>query len=105
MLPGSPDDLSAEGNHLSAIAQAAVSAGSQPTPVASIFSEHCPACNVEVPLQDITTAVCSNGHTWGVLPIFGHYLRAAISFVHSYSSLLNHDFHPVNSTGPHVHWL
>lgn len=27
--------------------------------------ELCPACGVEVPLEDITSAVCREGHTWG----------------------------------------
>jgi general transcription factor 3C protein 4 len=60
LLPGSPPDLSAEGDHLSAITQAALS-----VPAVNTFNELCPACQVEVPLQDITTAACSNGHTWG----------------------------------------
>lgn len=29
------------------------------------FSETCPACGVEIPLEDITAAVCSQGHHWG----------------------------------------
>jgi hypothetical protein len=62
LLPGSPPDLSAEGDHLSAITQAALS-----VPAVNTFNELCPACQVEVPLQDITTAACSNGHTWGKL--------------------------------------
>ncbi|KAF9465990.1 putative zinc-finger of transcription factor IIIC complex-domain-containing protein [Collybia nuda] len=64
LLPGSPEDLSAEGNHLSTIVQTVVSTGPQVVSVANIFNERCPACNVEVPLHDITSAVCSNGHTW-----------------------------------------
>lgn len=60
LLPGSPPDLTAEGKHLSSIAQAAL-----PAPANNTFNELCPACQVEVPLQDITTAICSNGHTWG----------------------------------------
>jgi general transcription factor 3C protein 4 len=60
LLPGSPADLSAEGNYLSTIAQRAL-----PVPAVNTFNELCPACRVEVPLQDITTAACANGHTWG----------------------------------------
>lgn len=59
LLPGSPPDLSEEGHRLSAIVQASL-----PVPAVNTFNELCPACRVEVPLQDITTAVCSNGHTW-----------------------------------------
>ncbi|GLB40900.1 putative transcription factor IIIC subunit delta N-term [Lyophyllum shimeji] len=64
MLPGSPPDLSAEGENLQAVSQAAVFPDPSLAPVTNIFNELCPACRVEVPLQDITTATCSNGHTW-----------------------------------------
>ncbi|KAG6909755.1 hypothetical protein DXG01_015471 [Tephrocybe rancida] len=64
LLPGSPEDLSAEGNKLQAISQAAVHPNPQETPVTNSFNELCPACGVEVLLEDITTAVCTNGHTW-----------------------------------------
>ncbi|KAF5309828.1 hypothetical protein D9619_010322 [Psilocybe cf. subviscida] len=69
LLPGCPEDLREEGNQLSLAIQpfltststggADASAG-----IVSQLNETCPACGVEVPLQDITTAVCANGHTW-----------------------------------------
>ncbi|KAF5383669.1 hypothetical protein D9615_003787 [Tricholomella constricta] len=65
LLPGSPADLSAEGHNLQTISQTAVFPDPHQVPVANSFNELCPACRVEVPLQDITTAVCANGHTWG----------------------------------------
>ncbi|KAF8962108.1 transcription factor IIIC subunit delta N-term-domain-containing protein [Flammula alnicola] len=69
LLPGCPPDLTEEGNRLSALIQPLVDANAPADSVATtgIFSklnEICPACGVEVPLQDITTAVCENGHTW-----------------------------------------
>ncbi|RDB16625.1 hypothetical protein Hypma_002848 [Hypsizygus marmoreus] len=64
LLPGSPPDLSEEGNSLSAISQTTVFPDPQSAPVTNSFNEVCPACRVEVPLEDITTAICSNGHTW-----------------------------------------
>lgn len=29
------------------------------------LQERCPACGAVVPWEDITSAVCANGHTWG----------------------------------------
>ncbi|KAG6888595.1 hypothetical protein C0995_007114 [Termitomyces sp. Mi166 len=66
LLPGSPEDLSIEGKRLQNISQAVVYSNSQDILVTNTFNELCPACKVEVPLQDITTAVCTNGHTWGM---------------------------------------
>lgn len=64
LLDGSPPDLSEEGRHLWQIARAAVTQGEQPPSAENSFNERCPACNSEVPLQDITSAVCPNGHMW-----------------------------------------
>ena len=66
LLEGAPPDLSAEGNQLSAVVRAVVHPDEQSMLVNNSFSERCPACQVEVQLQDIMTAVCSNGHSWGV---------------------------------------
>ncbi|EGN93775.1 hypothetical protein SERLA73DRAFT_172058 [Serpula lacrymans var. lacrymans S7.3] len=60
LLPGSPLDLSAEAQRLSA----SVSANVAVDPTTAGLHELCPACHVEVPLQDITAAICPNGHTW-----------------------------------------
>ncbi|KAH7920247.1 hypothetical protein BV22DRAFT_1021558 [Leucogyrophana mollusca] len=61
LLPGSPPDLSAEAQALSDAVNARVAVG----PSMAGLHEVCPACHVEVPLQDITRAICPNGHTWG----------------------------------------
>ena len=71
LLPGSPPDLSEEGRNLSNLVQHLVGTGpltedSAPFDIASQLNEVCPACGVQVPLKDITMAVCSNGHTWRV---------------------------------------
>ena len=71
LLPGSPPDLSEEGRNLSNLVQHLVETGisTKDTPsfdIASQLSEVCPACGVQVPLKDITTAVCGNGHSWRV---------------------------------------
>ncbi|EDR10144.1 uncharacterized protein LACBIDRAFT_318182 [Laccaria bicolor S238N-H82] len=62
LLPGSPPDLSQEGRDLAALVEGLTSNPS--SPISNELNEVCPACKVEVPLQDITTAVCPNGHTW-----------------------------------------
>ncbi|KAJ7779200.1 putative zinc-finger of transcription factor IIIC complex-domain-containing protein [Mycena metata] len=61
MLPGSPADLTVEGDQLSTAMHAVV------PPDSDIFmglNESCPACKAEVPLEDITSAVCPHGHSW-----------------------------------------
>ncbi|KAF8154505.1 transcription factor IIIC subunit delta N-term-domain-containing protein [Crassisporium funariophilum] len=66
-LPGSPAELSDEGGKLAFLVQPLMKAQAEPGPGGGhtvSLNEICPACGVEVPLQDITTAVCSNGHTW-----------------------------------------
>ncbi|KAG6878555.1 hypothetical protein C0992_007917 [Termitomyces sp. T32_za158] len=78
LLPGSPEDISAEGNRLQNMSQGVVYPNPEYTPVANTFNEHCPACKVEVPLQDITTAVCANGYVDEQLIGSGKVTRAAI---------------------------
>ncbi|KAJ7097604.1 putative zinc-finger of transcription factor IIIC complex-domain-containing protein [Mycena epipterygia] len=61
LLPGSPADLTTEGENLSSALHSVVPSN------ADVFiglNESCPACKAEVPLQEITSAVCPNGHTW-----------------------------------------
>jgi len=61
--------------------------------------ELCPACGLEVPLEDITSAVCRDGHTWGVhSPLLFFLFRT----YHSFSKMLDNDIHPLHALGPHV---
>ncbi|KAI6139709.1 transcription factor IIIC subunit delta N-term-domain-containing protein [Pisolithus tinctorius] len=60
LLPGSPLDLSSEAQALSD----KVNAMTAIEPGGIGLHEICPACRVEVPLQDITQATCLKGHTW-----------------------------------------
>jgi general transcription factor 3C polypeptide 4 len=72
LLPESPPDLSEEGRNLSNLVQHLVGTGSlmtkdlesPPFDIASQLNEICPACGVQVPLKDVTMAVCGNGHSW-----------------------------------------
>jgi general transcription factor 3C polypeptide 4 len=73
LLPGSPLDLTeVEGKNLSNLVQHLVGTPGPPTEnlapfnIASQLNKICPACGVQVSLQDIMTAVCDNGHNWGV---------------------------------------
>ncbi|CAK5274150.1 unnamed protein product [Mycena citricolor] len=59
-LPGSPPDLVAEGEQLSA----AIKTASSDLDVLTGLNERCPACKADIPLQDITSAQCPNGHSW-----------------------------------------
>jgi general transcription factor 3C protein 4 len=62
LLPGLPPDLSLEAQNLSANLNASLHGIDQ---AATGLNELCPACHVEVPLVDITNALCANGHAWG----------------------------------------
>ncbi|KAJ3821273.1 transcription factor IIIC subunit delta N-term-domain-containing protein [Lentinula raphanica] len=59
-LPSSPANLLAEGKQLSALAERIVPLDKH----GKHLHERCPACGVEVLLQDIISATCQNGHTW-----------------------------------------
>ncbi|KAJ6498553.1 putative zinc-finger of transcription factor IIIC complex-domain-containing protein [Mycena vitilis] len=62
LLPGSPADLTVEGDQLSNLLHGVVPA--QSNDVFMGLNEACPACQAEIQLQDITSAVCASGHTW-----------------------------------------
>ncbi|KAF9269144.1 hypothetical protein L218DRAFT_422632 [Marasmius fiardii PR-910] len=57
LLPGTLPELSAEGEKLSTHAMFGGQAN-------GTLHELCPACHVEVPLENIVNARCSNGHVW-----------------------------------------
>ncbi|KAJ8093131.1 hypothetical protein PM082_020616 [Marasmius tenuissimus] len=59
LLPGAPPELSAEGENLSTVVHAMFD--DQAT---GGLNELCPACHVQVPLENIVNAKCSNGHVW-----------------------------------------
>jgi general transcription factor 3C polypeptide 4 len=66
LLPGLPPNLSVEAQNLSANLNASIHGIDQS---ATGLIELCPACRVEVPLVDITNALCTNGHAWGMFPL------------------------------------
>ncbi|KAJ4474255.1 putative zinc-finger of transcription factor IIIC complex-domain-containing protein [Lentinula aciculospora] len=59
-LPDAPGNLSIEGRRLEEMAKQIVPIHEHD----SHLKESCPACGVEVPLQNIINATCQNGHTW-----------------------------------------
>ncbi|KAF9220011.1 hypothetical protein BS17DRAFT_854039 [Gyrodon lividus] len=59
-LAGSPVDLSSEAEALSNKVNAAIAID----PMIAGLHELCPACHIEVPLEDIAQATCLNGHSW-----------------------------------------
>ncbi|KAF4621633.1 hypothetical protein D9613_012593 [Agrocybe pediades] len=71
MLPGCPPDLAEEGQKLYILTRTliegngAVESTVPSDEIVNKLKESCPACGLEIPLQDITTAACANGHTWG----------------------------------------
>ncbi|OJA09194.1 hypothetical protein AZE42_00702 [Rhizopogon vesiculosus] len=65
LLPGSPQDLADEAQSLSDT----ITISFAIDPAVTGLHELCPACHAEVPLQDITSATCPNGHTWGMPPL------------------------------------
>jgi general transcription factor 3C protein 4 len=70
LLSGVPPDLSQEAQNVLAEMRAVVPSVVESLSITS--NEQCPACQTEISLQDITNAVCLNGHTWG-----------NVSFIHS----------------------
>lgn len=60
LVPGSPTYLSEEASNLLAKLKEAMPA----SPDAFNLHEKCPACNAEMELRDIITAVCTTGHIW-----------------------------------------
>ncbi|THU78751.1 hypothetical protein K435DRAFT_973415 [Dendrothele bispora CBS 962.96] len=63
LLEGSPPDLSSEGQSLSEVVSKMFEAEAQSSDYQNL-NEVCPACQVEVRLDNITNATCTNGHTW-----------------------------------------
>ncbi|KAG7094041.1 hypothetical protein E1B28_007662 [Marasmius oreades] len=59
LLPGALPELSAEGERLSTIVHSMFDGQ-----LTDGLHELCPACHVEVPLENIVNARCSNGHVW-----------------------------------------
>ena len=76
LLPGSPPDLSEEGRNLSDLVKHLVVGTGRPLTSFDIenhLNEICPACGVQVPLKDITMAVCDNGHSWRMSCFSDHF--------------------------------
>ncbi|KAF9244208.1 transcription factor IIIC subunit delta N-term-domain-containing protein [Melanogaster broomeanus] len=59
-LAGSPLDLSSEAEALSNKVNETIAID----PKIAGLHELCPACHIEVPLEDVTRATCPNGHSW-----------------------------------------
>ncbi|KAG7450657.1 uncharacterized protein BT62DRAFT_984993 [Guyanagaster necrorhizus] len=59
LLPGCPQDLLSEGQDISEKIKALF-----PNQASNGFAERCPACQTEIPLEDITVARCPFGHIW-----------------------------------------
>jgi hypothetical protein len=99
LLPGTPEFLSTEANQLKQL----IDTSTLPfQPDINIFSEKCPACSVEIPLTDINSAKCTNGHVWGTS--FDAMLYQAC--VDNLSSpLLYHNFYSVHCLRPYMRWM
>ncbi|KAF8876936.1 transcription factor IIIC subunit delta N-term-domain-containing protein [Infundibulicybe gibba] len=59
LMQGSPEDIAEEGRNLLAAIEDAM-----PGTIVNLLGETCPACKEEVPINNITTAICPNGHCW-----------------------------------------
>lgn len=62
LLPGSPPDLEAYAKDLVHLLEQSPSLQGEGLSV----NENCPACKAEVPMTDILSARCPNGHIWGM---------------------------------------
>lgn len=65
MFPGCPLDLVAEAKKLGDITHAAI--GAPKFRLQNVINESCPACGVEIFLENGAHAVCGKGHTWGMI--------------------------------------
>ncbi|ETW79260.1 hypothetical protein HETIRDRAFT_478665 [Heterobasidion irregulare TC 32-1] len=63
LLPGTPEDLSTEAHQLSNTVNALLPPGNDQEG-SSGLEETCPACGIEVALDNIASARCANGHMW-----------------------------------------
>ena len=109
LLPGSPHDLSEEGRNLSNLVQHLLVGTGPLTPldIENQLNEICPACGIQVPLKDITMAVCGNGHSWRVSPIsIFFWLKLVLKIRNTFfSTLLGDDVYFINAVGPYMCWL
>ncbi|TFK65956.1 hypothetical protein BDN72DRAFT_824041 [Pluteus cervinus] len=96
-LPGTPQDLGLEAQNLDGILNR-TGLG-----MVKIFHETCPACRVEIPLQNVTTAVCSNGHSWSRCAITSFIL--ATTHVRTCVGCSRKAFLPISATGGKKDWL
>ncbi|CCM02571.1 uncharacterized protein FIBRA_04674 [Fibroporia radiculosa] len=71
-LPGSAVDLTREADELLMKLKDAVLRNDQPPPGVIGLSEPCPACDTQIPFEDVSTAICLNGHVWS---------RCSITFI------------------------
>jgi len=92
LLPDLPADLSAEAQNLSANLNAAMQGTDQTT---TGLIELCPACHVEVPLVDITNALCTNGHAWGMFSSYYSCSRVHLSLPLKLDALSLHSYLPL----------
>lgn len=100
-LPDSPPDIAQEAETLSWAVKNAPALAS--ATVSVTLNELCPACKCEIPLQDITQAICPKGHTWREhscndpchTVLIGDVLR----------TMLGYDFHFNDSTCEDLYWV
>ncbi|KAK7056379.1 hypothetical protein VNI00_002933 [Paramarasmius palmivorus] len=93
VLQGSPEDLAKEGEHLSAIVHAMFPVEQQAS-TWDHLEEHCPACDVSIPLTNIITAECPNKHIWCKSASL---LSLSRMFNDLDSAMLDHDVHLVHA--------
>lgn len=113
LLQGCPPELTEEGNQLSLLIQPLLDATSSsesatPESLTAKLNESCPACGVDVPLEDITSAVCANGHRWGMFFFSDKVIRLSCfadllgSFSLLHSPLLGDDLYLIYTMGSNL---
>ena len=105
LLDGSPEDLQAEARALSTKIQESIPSPSDVNMMSLGLDEQCPACHAHVSLQDITTATCPNGHTWGESLSFPPRGESRSETWVIGSPVLRDILHPIDTHGPHVHGM
>ena len=100
LLAGSPEDLTTEAHALS---EATKTKFASVAPEAFGLTETCPACRSTIPLENLLTAACPNGHAWGKPMLL--FISYGTAHCNKTSAVFDHFFCARHPLSPHLHWM
>lgn len=98
LLEGSPTSLSEKANELNDAAKS-----SFPSSEAFNLSEPCPACDAPIPLENLLSAVCPQGHVWSTL--INMRCHVCTPLMINFSAVLFDLIRALDAYGPHMYRL